>query len=85
MDIFKTIPEKINVNHNIKQIRLLIDEKKAIVRIEPDDENHYEVLVDLVPILTMITETQKTTIKTFLKKIISEGVEILETEVPDFF
>lgn len=83
MEILKTIPVRENVSHRVRLITFDVDEKRAIVIVEPDGENHKQVTIDVAPILAAATTTQRNIIIAFFKKVIAESVEIAEQDMPD--
>ena len=83
MEILKTIPAKENHPHNVNVVVFNLTDKKAYVTLEPAAESHRQIMIDVAPILSASTTTQRNTVISFFKKIIAEAIEITEVKVPD--
>jgi hypothetical protein len=85
MEITKDIPAKLAVPHAIRRIMFNINEKIANVNVEVEGVPVLSIDVDLVPLLTAATTTQKNTIKGFFKEIIAQAMAIEAATVPEIF
>jgi len=82
MNIDITIPSN-DVTIDIRSIKLLLGDNKAIVEVWNDgtERNRYEV--DLSEMIISATSTQLTVIKGFLKSIIASALDLKVGDIPN--
>lgn len=78
MEITKDIPAKRGILHRVDSITIELDERIARVDIN-SSEGHHQARVDLIPLITATTTTQKAIIRGFIKAIIAAAVEVEES------
>jgi len=83
MKVPKTIPAK-NVDVDIRSINIDTENRTAKVVVRYDGKKE-QVNVNLLPIYQLGTNTQKQTIKMFLRQIVATALNVDISEIPDIF
>lgn len=73
------------IPHLVERIVLNIEQRTAFVQIDFRDRVGVTVEVNLLPILSAATTTQKNVIRSFIKAIIAEAVEVSQATLPEVF
>lgn len=80
--INKDIPATIAVPHRVDKIIINLNEKTAVVEVNVEGKNTFYATIDLVPIVQAGTTTQKNTIKTFIRQILANAIQMALTDIP---
>ncbi len=83
MKVQKTIPEK-NTNITVLFISVNLEDRvaKVVYKISGRKES---TVVNLIPIYSPGTTSQKNTIKAFFRQIVAEGLNVDIGDIPDIF